>query len=136
MVYICVFFLMVRRPPRPTRTDTLFPYPTLFRSRGDRATRAAEAGDGAGRSALCGSVPARLSASRRARGDRGERDRARADRHRRAGQGGRTGARPQPRLLRGDEEARAVEMALGSEEHTSDLQSLMRLSYAVFCLKK
>src|SRR3546814_13938784 len=33
--FVCVFFLMIRRPPRSTRTDTLFPYTTLFRSEGD-----------------------------------------------------------------------------------------------------
>src|SRR3546814_8617389 len=72
------FFLMIRRPPRSSRTDTLFPYTTLFRSP-DRAT------------------PPR--ANRRFRAGRGAH-------HRR------------------------------SEEHTSELQSLMRISYAVFCLKK
>src|SRR3546814_9187789 len=91
-VYIClvqsllgVFFLLIRRPPRSTRTDTLFPYTTLFRSRSvfswsfsfkarPIATRIKKA---------CGN-------SKRTR----------------------------------------------SEEHTSELQSLMRISYAVFCLKK
>src|SRR6056297_4049913 len=71
------FFLMIRRPPRSTRTDTLFPYTTLFRSRGAGAV----ALEGFGRS--------------------------------------------------GDA------IGLGrSEEHTSELQSLRRISYAVFCLKK
>src|SRR3546814_20822944 len=37
MLYVCVFFLMIRRPPRSTRTDTLFPYTTLFRSDTDNA---------------------------------------------------------------------------------------------------
>src|SRR3546814_19921944 len=37
LVYFCFFFLMIRRPPRSTRTDTLFPYTTLFRSAGERA---------------------------------------------------------------------------------------------------
>src|SRR3546814_7685900 len=89
---------MVRRPPRATRTDTLCPYPTLFRSRrqpaGDQAHRLAgedEAADG------------RRRLDERHRG---------ADR-----------LRPEPRYRR-------------SEEHTSELQSLMRISYAVFCLKK
>src|SRR3546814_2735676 len=73
---------MIRRPPRSTRTDTLFPYTTLFRSylrtaRDDRDRMA----------------PARRAAA----------------------------------AFRGDER---------SEEHTSELQSLMRISYAVFCLKK
>src|SRR3546814_18330783 len=83
------FFLMIRRPPRSTRTDTLFPYTTLFRSlpgvrargKNDRRLRAASARDRA------------VQAARRDRDDR-------------------------------------------SEEHTSELQSLMRISYAVFCLKK
>src|SRR3546814_15917063 len=73
-----IFFLMIRRPPGSTRTDTLFPYTTLFRS------------------AMPG--PARRGAS------------------------GRRSA--------------AVPWSRRSEEHTSELQSLMRISYAVFCLKK
>src|SRR3546814_18885101 len=69
------FFLMIRRPPRSTRTDTLFPYTTLFRS------------SPAGR-------PAAFSCTN------------------------------------------PCMMKYRSEEHTSELQSLMRISYAVFCLKK
>src|SRR3546814_10066694 len=72
------FFLMIRRPPRSTRTDTLFPYTTLFRSDRESLLRGPRACCSAG----CG------------------------------------GLRPR------------------SEEHTSELQSLMRISYAVFCLKK
>src|SRR3546814_6266075 len=79
--FFVFFFLMIRRPPRSTRTDTLFPYTTLFRSN-------------------------RISAA-------------------------------------ADERKRVVQMfgqrrrhVLRSEEHTSELQSLMRISYAVFCLKK
>src|SRR3546814_10171049 len=75
---------MIRRPPRSTRTDTLFPYTTLFRSLGLEA------------------------------------------------------AETRPRLIatkdRMHEMAELVEER--SEEHTSELQSLMRISYAVFCLKK
>src|SRR3546814_1112592 len=100
-------FLMIRRPPRSTRTDTLFPYTTLFRS--DR---------GAGRS--CG---------------RDERGAAPAWRHlvRLVGRRGRTIHRPahhgaRRRLHHRDDRR--------SEEHTSELPSLMRISYAVFCLKK
>src|SRR3546814_7942691 len=81
---------MIRRPPRSTRTDTLFPYTTLFRS--------------AARWAL-----ARLR--------RRDHDRAVALGH---GEAVDPLARCQHR----------------SEEHTSELQSLMRISYAVFCLKK
>src|SRR3546814_8705214 len=78
---------MIQRPPRSTRTDTLFPYTTLFRST-DRRTA--------------------------------ERS-CRPRRHPRHPPGG--SAHRRRRRLR-------------SEEHTSELQSLMRISYAVFCLKK
>src|SRR3546814_6850404 len=77
---------MIRRPPRSTRTDTLFPYTTLFRSDVVRAIR-----DDA------------------------------------------------PFSINGREVvARHLDSEIGqrSEEHTSELQSLMRISYAVFCLKK
>src|SRR3546814_6464476 len=78
VVWLYYFFLMIRRPPRSTRTDTLFPYTTLFRSLG-----------GSGR-----------------------RD-------------------------RGDRACQCHQVArMRSEEHPSDLQSLMRISYAVFCFKK
>src|SRR3546814_1872459 len=75
---------MIRRPPRSTRTDTLFPYTTLFRS---------------------SPSPTARHALRRGRW------------------------RPWERRRRGRASSR-------SEEHTSELQSLMRISYAVFCLKK
>src|SRR3546814_2992204 len=81
---ICFFFLMKRRPPRSTRTDTLFPYTTLFLSVMVR-----------GVAARAFQIPNPESPI------------------------------PAPSKLR----AR-------SEEHTSELQSLMRISYAVFCLKK
>src|SRR3546814_13440578 len=79
-VIFYIFFLMIRRPPRSTRTDTLFPYTTLFRS---------------GPRRLCGGSSACTASSSRTRHGRSR-----------------------------------------SEEHTSELQSLMRISYAVFCLKK
>src|SRR3546814_952201 len=90
-----VLFVMILRPPRSTRTDTLFPYTTLFRSlrRGDHVrlvtTTGVDSGYGVGASHLDG-------------------------------------------LL----EYLAVAGRSRSEEHTSELQSLMRISYAVFCLKK
>src|SRR3546814_2068428 len=87
---------MIRRPPRSTRTDTLFPYTTLFRSRtvvhsGQRPPAPAAAlGETAGMaSPFLNFAGSRLS-----------------------------------------------QAELRSEEHTSELQSLMRISYAVFCLKK
>src|SRR3546814_1522245 len=87
---------MIRRPPRSTRTDTLFPYTTLFRS-SDRSLRGTEEVERllgiAGLGMLPISKAAQLSAPEAARYGR-------------------------------------------SEEHTSELQSLMRISYAVFCLKK
>src|SRR3546814_9084410 len=90
---ICCFFLflMIRRPPRSTRTDTLFPYTTLFRSPQRRRGRQRRH-----------AVPRRFA-------------------HRGAQPPGPDG--PSGSIRR-------------SEEHTSELQSLMRISYAVFCLKK
>src|SRR3546814_11342752 len=99
------FFLMIRRPPRSTRTDTLFPYTTLFRSArgGDRVPERRRAAHRDRHRPLPGAGTRRRSAGGRAL--------------RRAGAaGGRQSRR--------------------SEEHTSELQSLMRISYAVFCLKK
>src|SRR3546814_6358474 len=90
---------MIRRPPRSTRTDTLFPYTTLFRSQGARRRRHDDRGGPR--------VPQEAPV-----------DVARVPP--RAAQGGLLGRRPD----------------LRSEEHTSELQSLMRISYAVFCLKK
>src|SRR3546814_17639084 len=90
-----LFFLMIRRPPRSTRTDTLFPYTTLFRS---------------------------LLSLSRGQADRADRDLLLRGLERRwLGPGPRRAGRP--------DRSR-------SEEHTSELQSLMRISYAVFCLNK
>src|SRR3546814_12573506 len=90
-----LFFLMIRRPPRSTRTDTLFPYTTLFRS---------------------GLLLLGPGGSRKSGG-------------------------PRNRVLASEEIGAKGEQGLAdhqirSEEHTSELQSLMRISYAVFCLKK
>src|SRR3546814_16186787 len=94
-VTVFIFFLMIRRPPRSTRTDTLFPYTTLFRS------------------------TARYSY-------------------------GSPGTEFIPRNYQPQSGTQGCEDLCGipgdgavrSEEHTSELQSLMRISYAVFCLKK
>src|SRR3546814_3921125 len=125
---------MIRRPPRSTRTDTLFPYTTLFRS--DRLARADHrlppargrvgfigGGVGVGRQAgedQDGVVAGRVA---RAPGFVGD---ARAVQ--------RTAALHRERRRQVDP-ARAGRDER-SEEHTSELQSLMRISYAVFCLKK
>src|SRR3546814_9900027 len=89
------FFLMIRRPPRSTRTDTLFPYTTLFRSV-EIATGGAQAGEGVGHQSIAFAAGLPVG---------------------------------------GDEHVTGLQ-AHRSEEHTSELQSLMRISYAVFCLKK
>src|SRR3546814_4117149 len=101
---VIFFFLMIRRPPRSTRTDTLFPYTTLFRS-GDNS-----------RDVIVTPIG-------------NERDLRYSDWE-------------YTRRLVTDEESDGrigyVHLrAMGgrSEEHTSELQSLMRISYAVFCLK-
>src|SRR3546814_1359337 len=103
---------MIRRPPRSTRTDTLFPYTTLFRS--PQETGKLDGGDGQPRSRHCG-------------GDAAPADRARP---RSAADGLAPCRRDRRRAVR------TAHRRCRSEEHTSELQSLMRISYAVFCLKK
>src|SRR3546814_5043847 len=106
---------MIRRPPRSTRTDTLFPYTTLFRS-----SRAQTVWNTAPFVAAPGRLRADRRASRRSRADR-------------------TGAHGRPadhRMGQGRYRRPQVHEGRRSEEHTSELQSLMRISYAVFCLKK
>src|SRR3546814_2865877 len=108
LVLDSLFFLMIRRPPRSTRTDTLFPYTTLFRSGGSPpSTSTASASPRASPAELriqCGKRPwRRIEAT----------------------------GRPVSMMRK-----RGSEDACRSEEHTSELQSLMRISYAVFCLKK
>src|SRR3546814_4025221 len=86
------FFLMIRRPPRSTRTDTLFPYTTLFRSRDFALLK--------------------LHNNLRS-----------------------INTNPS-QYAKATHQIAAMTSLLRSEEHTSELQSLMRISYAVFCLKK
>src|SRR3546814_8633963 len=86
---------MRRRPPRSTRTDTLFPYTTLFRSHGLLASFDSNTENQAVKSITLAPCSALLTCARR--------------------------------------EANSTRR---SEEHTSELQSLMRISYAVFCLKQ
>src|SRR3546814_5727085 len=130
-VVFSFFFLIIRRPPRSTRTDTLFPYTTLFRSHRHQALAAVvlEAGrmhldrepgavgahvghfDDVGAAAVDG-VPDRAEVAL-----------------------GQVRVQQLDRLA-DDLLARAPVGGHRSEEHTSELQSLMRISYAVFCLKK
>src|SRR3546814_3304658 len=114
---------MTLRQPRSTRTDTLFPYTTLFRSH-QIVLRAPEVG-----SAL---LDAALGLFRRAALVFDALDQAGAalQHHGDQQQGERAG---QHRHYHGGDRLRARQR---SEEHTSELQSLMRISYAVFCLKK
>src|SRR3546814_9759844 len=91
---------MIRRPPRSTRTDTLFPYTTLFRS-GDTIEI---------------DIPERRMHLKISDAELAQR-RAVME-------------------ARGDQAWKPVNRQRRSEEHTSELQSLMRISYAVFCLKK
>src|SRR3546814_5414608 len=100
---------MIRRPPRSTRTDTLFPYTTLFRSIWLMAR---------------GSWPWRV------RGNEGSRETLQAAVW--ALQATQGAGRPTPSRTNKGGEGKERR----SEEHTSELQSLMRNSYAVFCLKK
>src|SRR3546814_5010050 len=104
-MYSVLFFLRIRRPPRSTRTDTLFPYTTLFRSEGEG--------------------PARTELKVTTGPIRGSR---------------KIHVGPLKVAMREiDLEPSSGEPPLRvyrSEEHTSELQSLMRISYAVFCLKK
>src|SRR3546814_7579444 len=102
MIFFLFFFLMIRRPPRSTRTDTLCPYTTLCRS--IICIPQVFAGNALQRLHFQGSVTSLENEQ----------------------QGGQTG---QYACLFHIFRSR-------SEEHTSELQSLMRISYAVFCLKK
>src|SRR3546814_3052114 len=86
---------MIRRPPRSTRTDTLFPYTTLFRSPSEREIKKVASAQGILSMRQDGLV----------------------------------------KILNGITSFEEVQ-SVRSEEHTSELQSLMRISYAVFCLKK
>src|SRR3546814_4245602 len=94
-----LFFVLIRRPPRSTRTDTLFPYTTLFRLLGIRSRRFVEA-------------------------------HARQGHHHGHGEG------QVAAVVVVQERVTGGGVLLRSEAHTSALQSLMRISYAVFCLKK
>src|SRR3546814_2939859 len=109
---------MIRRPPRSTRTDTLFPYTTLFRS----ATARAETRRSISTSCRCVQRE-NYCASRSARRSH------------------RSSCAPGSAQSRSGDESRGGRCRRcvcrrRSEEHTSELQSLMRISYAVFCLKK
>src|SRR3546814_8175732 len=99
---------MIRRPPRSTRTDTLFPYTTLFRSQKNWNDTERTPLESKLHEVLASFVPAAAAI----KADRAEKQRR-------------------------EQEYEAYQIRQRrSEEHTSELQSLMRISYAVFCLKK
>src|SRR3546814_1158190 len=153
MMSTCLFFLMIRRPPRSTRTDTLFPYTTLFRSvllgaHVQAAGRLAEDQDPGREGQPSGKGDLLLVAA-------GQRPQIDVDARRPDAERVDMPPGDASLRLRLQEPARdAVEDADGdvlvdrlvmeqhrpsafrSEEHTSELQSLMRISYAVFCLTK
>src|SRR3546814_2213007 len=119
---------MRRRPPRSTRTDTLVPYTTLFRS-----IQAAAAGERIGFDRVFPwrqSTGARAAGQEQRGGKRGEHESQPASRAG-AWHGHGSGFRRVEVVARALEQPRER-----SEEHTSELQSLMRISYADFCLKK
>src|SRR3546814_7393661 len=96
---------MIRRPPRSTRTDTLFPYTTLFRS--GQVANAKRQQPTRDRPCCIGECDRKM-----------------------------TPQRLRPALIGVRDMRRPPAFTARSEEHTSELQSLMRISYAVFCLKK
>src|SRR3546814_16764431 len=110
-------FLMIRRPPRSTRTDTLFPYTTLFRSERQQSRV------GAGLLAKASAQPTPPQLTHR------DREQALLPQDFAWFQGIVNASDP-------PWERACSRRRLRSEEHTSELQSLMRISYAVFCLKK
>src|SRR3546814_6044961 len=126
---------MIRRPPRSTRTDTLFPYTTLFRS---AAAAPGEIGKRVGRGGRIAETRDQLAIGDRPDPGRAEEAKPRDmrcvshARGRRAARCRRAGGR----YSRGASTPRSARARARSEEHTSELQSLMRISYAVFCLKK
>src|SRR3546814_9704061 len=132
--FFSVFFLMIRRPPRSTRTDTLFPYTTLFRSHEYL------------RQEQCFGIEAKFMRTQHPSAYQDIRLALYHDQQ----------LRTQQRCAEPNHAASAPEVETGqdekassnhiahclhpkaqdrSEEHTSELQSLMRISYAVFCLK-
>src|SRR3546814_4212598 len=129
MLFLVFFFVMIRRPPRSTRTDTPFPYTTLFRSDRDRG---GPAGGGGGHQ--------RQTTGERVEGTvkffnamKGfgfiQRDDGQPDAFVHISAVERAG-------LQGLDEGQRLSFELRSEEHTSELQSLIRIAFAVLCLKQ
>src|SRR3546814_19142918 len=147
--FLTFFFLMIRRPPRSTRTDTLFPYTTLCRSRHRLGRRAGAARRDRGRDGRQPwRAPGASDVAELAQADGFDQPVAlHGDLHQPAAHEDRRNVRQS----RDDDRQQCAEiLCLGpprhpphrpdqgprSEEHTSELQSIMRISYAVFSLKK
>src|SRR3546814_2576617 len=128
---------MIRRPPRSTRTDTLFPYTTLFRSVVVVGCREFDGADDV-RHQVFVAQDRRFRFAGGAAGEQLHGDVARLFRRLRLRIGRRQiekfVARDQRQVVARIQQPRVL--GRRSEEHTSELQSLMRISYAVFCLKK
>src|SRR3546814_8262084 len=124
VLFVMFIFLMIRRPPRSTRTDTLFPYTTLFRSVCSITSCPI----------LCTYWPAAALS-----------DPVAASSHLSLKSAAMAGLLRRPLQKKGLRHEHCTNLGgrfcgpwagFRSEEHTSELQSLMRISYAVFCLKK
>src|SRR3546814_10590043 len=138
-VYLLFFFLMIRRPPRSTRTDTLFPYTTLFRSAVEHHHQQRDAARLYRRHPVRPAVAALSSLRQLVAPRMAPVSRDRADRHPdRPHHPGRGGAIHRRRLPDGADRRRtarrahvgAADRGARSEEHTSEHQSLMRTSLA------
>src|SRR3546814_4238055 len=115
---------MIRRPPRSTRPDTLFPYTTLFRSAGATLLVAGADRNEALIRCIDENIAARCEAN------------IATPRVRRRIDGAERAAATDRRIADATQESIVRNTVARSEEHTSELQSLMRISYAVFCLNK
>src|SRR3546814_3581319 len=131
---------MRRRPPRSTRTDTLFPYTTLFRATGGGQGRRGRRGPAA--AAVCRTHdPASVGTAGgdfrgRAQGPVDPALQGTGRNERRAALGNHARSVEPLDAAGGDRSGRSGGRDFRSEEHTSELQSLMRISSAVFCLQK
>src|SRR3546814_974898 len=138
MLFACIFCLMIRRPPRSTRTDTLFPYTTLFRSCDAVETLEGDSGERFVADAWQKPPDSPLQGCGETRVLNGGRIFERAGVAFSEVRGSRlppSATQNRPELAGRGFRAMGVSL-VRSEEHTSELQSLMRISYAVFCLKK
>src|SRR3546814_1285907 len=129
MKWVFIYFLMIRRPPRSTRTDTLFPYTALVRSKGGRLV-GTRLGDHC--ETLVAPDGSKIQTGAASSGDLEAAVRASGAPFAVAA----SSMAPTTPVARAAMSAVLFILSFRSEEHTSELQSLMRISYAVFCLKQ